>query len=122
MRNTPFSVYGAALARCGAAVTTAAFCLLSALLQPALAADLPTIGLHELPQNLQEIYALNRPELGKNGHCAAAFDSRTDGMKMAISCAIFVRLSAQGERKSVELCTERAKFLKVKAPCKLIVE
>jgi len=43
-------------------------------------------------------------------------------MKMAISCAIYVRLSAQGERKSVELCTERTKLLKIKAPCKLIVE
>lgn len=122
MRNTAFTLRSAALARRCLAGTPLAFLLLAALAQPAIAAELPTIALHELPQNLQEIYAMNRPELGKYGHCAAAFDSRTDGMKMAISCAIYVRLSAQGERKSVELCTERAKFLKVKAPCKLIVE
>lgn len=122
MRNTALSIPAIAFVRCCAAVATTILLLLSALAQPAFASDLPTIGLHELPQNLQDIYAINRPELGKFGHCAAAFDSRTDGMKMAISCAMYVRLSAQGERKSVELCTERAKFLKVKAPCKLIVE
>jgi hypothetical protein len=75
-----------------------------------------------LPQPLLEQYAKNKPDLGKNGHCAAAFDSRTDGLKMAMSCSIYVRLSAQGERLAVSLCNERAKLLKVKAPCALIVE
>jgi hypothetical protein len=81
-----------------------------------------TIAPHQLPQPLLEQYAKNKPDLGRYGHCAAAFDSRTDGLKMAFSCAIYVRLSAQGERLAVSLCTERAKFLKVKAPCALIVE
>lgn len=77
---------------------------------------------HELPGPLLAMYAKEKPDLGKNGHCAAAFDSRTDGMKMAMSCSIYVRLSAQGERLAVSLCNERAKLLKVKAPCLLIVE
>ena len=95
-----------------------ACCLISAH-----AADgAPTIAPHQLPQPLLEQYAKNKPDLGKNGHCAAAFDSRTDGLKMAFSCSIYVRLSAQGERLAVSLCNERAKFLKVKAPCALIVE
>ena len=81
-----------------------------------------TIAPHQLPQPLLEQYAKNKPDLGKNGHCAAAFDSRTDGLKMALSCSIYVRLSAQGERLAVSLCNERAKLLKVKAPCALIVE
>jgi hypothetical protein len=81
-----------------------------------------TIAPHQLPQPLLEQYAKNKPDLGRYGHCAAAFDSRTDGLKMAFSCAIYVRLSAQGERLAVSLCNERAKLLKVKAPCALIVE
>ena len=81
-----------------------------------------TIAPHQLPQPLLEQYTKNKPDLGKNGHCAAAFDSRTDGLKMALSCSIYVRLSAQGERLAVSLCNERAKLLKVKATCALIVE
>jgi len=81
-----------------------------------------TIAPHQLPQPLLEQYAKNKPDLGRYGHCAAGFDSRTDGLKMAFSCAIYVRLSAQGERLAVSLCNERAKLLKIKAPCALIVE
>ena len=81
-----------------------------------------TIAPRQLPQPLLEQYAKNKPDLGRYGHCAAAFDSRTDGMKMAFTCAIYVRLSAQGERLAVSLCNERAQLLKVKAPCALIVE
>ena len=97
--------------------------LLSLCLLGAHATEAPlTIVPHKLPQPLLEQYAKNKPDLGRYGHCAAAFDSRTDGLKMAFSCAIYVRLSAQGERLAVSLCNERAKLLKVKAPCALIVE
>ena len=97
--------------------------LLSLGLLSAHATEAPlTIAPHQLPQPLLEQYAKNKPDLGRYGHCAAGFDSRTDGLKMAFSCAIYVRLSAQGERLAVSLCNERAKLLKVKAPCALIVE
>ena len=122
MKNTALSASSAAIARQFLAVVAMVFSILAGVAAPAMASDLPTVRLSDLPQNLQDIYGQNRPELGKYGHCAAGFDSRTDGLKMAISCAIYVRLSAQGERKSVELCTERTKLLKIKAPCKLIVE
>lgn len=82
----------------------------------------PTISAQQLPQPLMALYAKEKPDLGRNGHCSAAFDSRTDGMKMAISCSIYVRLSAQGERLSLKLCAERAELLKIKSPCMLIVE
>lgn len=98
--------------------TLLCLCLLSAH-----ATEAPlTIVPHKLPQPLLEQYAKNKPDLGRYGHCAAGFDSRTDSQKMAFSCAIYVRLSAQGERLAVSLCNERAKLLKVKAPCALIVE
>ena len=82
----------------------------------------PTISPKQLPEPLQTQWALNRPELGSYGHCAAAFDSQIDGAKMAWSCAIYVRLSAQGKRLAMKLCGERAALLKVKSPCKLVVE
>ncbi|MEI7514421.1 MAG: hypothetical protein WCK81_03445 [Betaproteobacteria bacterium] len=96
--------------------------LLLAAMGGASAQDLPTITPSQLPQQLQDQYARNRPDLGRYGHCAAGYDSRTDGLKMAFSCAIYVRLSAQGERQAVSLCNERAKFLGVKARCALIEE
>lgn len=71
---------------------------------------------------LDGVVCKRKPDLGRYGHCSAAFDSRTDGMKMAISCAIYVRLSAQGERLSLKLCAERAELLKIKSPCMLIVD
>lgn len=82
----------------------------------------PTISAQQLPPPLMALYAKEKPDLGRYGHCSAAFDSRTDGMKMAISCAIYVRLSAQGERLSLKLCAERAALLKIKSPCMLIVD
>ena len=86
------------------------------------AEDFPRISVQKLPEALQVQYARDRPDLGNYGHCAAAFDSQIDGSKMAWSCAIYVRLSAQGERLAMKLCSERAALLKVKSPCKLVVE
>jgi len=82
----------------------------------------PTISPQKLPEPLQAQWARDRPELGRFGHCAAAFDSPIDGAKMVWSCAIYVRLSAQGERLAMKLCGERAALLKVKSPCMLVVE
>ena len=96
--------------------------LLAALPGLASAEEFPTISPSQLPGSLQELYAREQPGLGQYGHCAAGFDSRTDGLKMALSCSIYVRSSAQGARLAVKLCNERAAFLKIKAPCKLIVD
>ena len=84
--------------------------------------ELPRISPSQLPGSLQALYAREQPNLGQYGHCAAGFDSRTDGLKMALSCAIYVRSSAQGARLAVKLCNERADFLKIKARCSLIVD
>ena len=95
---------------------------LLALAMPVQAEEFPTISPQQLPSPLQAQWARDRPDLGRYGHCAAAFDSQIDGAKMAWSCAIYVRLSAQGERLAMKLCSERAALLKVKSPCKLVVE
>ncbi len=86
------------------------------------AENFPTISPKQLPEPLQAQWTRDRPELGRFGHCAAAFDSPIDGAKMVWSCAIYVRLSAQGKRLAMKLCGERAALLKVKSPCKLVVE
>jgi hypothetical protein len=93
-----------------------------AVTSPARAEDFPTISPQKLPDPLKAQWVRDRPELGRYGHCAAAFDSQIDGAKMAWSCAIYVRLSAQGERLAMKLCGERAALLKVKSPCMLVVE
>ena len=107
--------------RPGLALLAACLCLVA---QPmaASAEEFPTVSPSQLPGSLQELYAREQPGLGQYGHCAAGFDSRTDGLKMALSCSIYVRSSAQGARLAVKLCNERAAFLKIKAPCKLIVD
>jgi hypothetical protein len=101
----------------------ASACLVfSALPVIANAKEFPTTSPSQLPGSLQELYAREQPNLGEYGHCAAGFDSRTDGLKMALSCSIYVRSSAQGARLAVKLCNERADFLKIKARCSLIVD
>ena len=107
--------------RPGLALLTACLCL---VVQPkaASAEEFPTVSPSQLPGSLQELYAREQPGLGQYGHCAAGFDSRTDGLKMALSCSIYVRSSAQGARLAVKLCNERAAFLKIKARCSLIVD
>ncbi len=107
--------------RPGLALLTACLCWVA---QPmaASAEEFPTVSPSQLPGALQELYAREQPGLGQYGHCAAGFDSRTDGLKMALSCSIYVRSSAQGARLAVKLCNERAAFLKIKARCSLIVD
>ena len=100
----------------------AVFVLLVALPFAANAEELPTMSPQQLPGSLQDLYAREQPNLGQYGHCAAGFDSRTDGLKMALICSIYVRSSAQGARLAVKLCNERAVFLKIKARCSLIVD
>jgi hypothetical protein len=82
----------------------------------------PTMSFKDLPQGLQEQYLHNKPEMTPMSHCAAAFDSYTDGDKMAFRCSIYIKMSAEGERRAMKYCQERKEQLDVKAPCKLIVE
>jgi hypothetical protein len=82
----------------------------------------PTMSFRELPQGLQEQYLHNKPEMTPMSHCAAAFDSYTDGDKMAFRCSIYIKMSAEGERRAMKYCEERKEQLQVKSPCRLIVE
>lgn len=73
-----------------------------------------------LPASLQTSWQVNKPQLGKLGHCAAAFDSRTDDSKMAFACSIYVKLEAVAARKAIQHCDEQRAARNIKAPCQLI--
>ncbi|MEY4449063.1 MAG: hypothetical protein RLZZ433_2078 [Pseudomonadota bacterium] len=73
-----------------------------------------------LPSSLQMSWQVNKPQLGKFGHCAAAFDSRTDDAKMAFACSIYVKLKAVAQRKAIQHCDEQRETRHIKAPCQLI--
>jgi hypothetical protein len=82
----------------------------------------PAISLHEIPEPLQEQFMKLKPEMTQYSHCATAFDSHSDGEKMAFRCSIYIKMSAEGERRAMRYCEERRSELKINAPCKLIVE
>jgi hypothetical protein len=80
----------------------------------------PHIAANLLPMSLQVSWNSNKPQLGKFGQCAAAFDSRTDDGKMAFACSIYVKLSAVAQRKAIQHCDEQREARHIKAPCQLI--
>ena len=82
----------------------------------------PSMELRSLPQPLQEHYQKAKPEMNDKSHCAAAFDSHTDGEKMVFRCSIYIKMSAEGERRAMRYCEESRKERKITAPCKLVVE
>jgi hypothetical protein len=92
-----------------------------AMVLPAWASeDFKHIAAELLPMSLQTSWQANKPHLGKFGHCAAAFDSRSDDAKMAFSCSIYVKLKAVAQRKAIQHCDEQRETRHIKAPCQLI--
>lgn len=82
----------------------------------------PTIDLRELPDPLRSVYKELKPEMTDRSHCAAAFDSHTDGEKMVFRCSIHIKMSAEGERRAMRYCEEKRAEKGIKAPCRLVEE
>jgi hypothetical protein len=82
----------------------------------------PTVSLHDIPQPLQELYKSYKPEMNPFSHCAAAFDGHSDGQKMVLRCSIYIKMSAEGERRAMQHCEEKRSEQKIIAPCRLVVE
>ena len=82
----------------------------------------PSVELRALPQGLQELYQKTKPEMNDKSHCATAFDSHSDGEKMVFRCSIYIKMSAEGERRAMRYCEESRKERKIQAPCRLVVE
>jgi hypothetical protein len=82
----------------------------------------PTIQLSELPDPLRSVWKELKPEMNEMSHCAAAFDSHSDGEKMAFRCSIHIKMSAEGERRAMRYCEEKREEKGIKMPCKLVEE
>jgi hypothetical protein len=82
----------------------------------------PTVHLSELPDPLRSVWKELKPEMNDNSHCAAAFDSHSDGEKMAFRCSIHIKMSAEGERRAMRYCEEKRQEKGIKMPCKLVEE
>jgi hypothetical protein len=88
----------------------------------ALASSFPTVPLSELPDPLRSVWKELKPEMTEMSHCAAAFDSHSDGEKMVFRCSIHIKMSAEGERRAMKYCEERRAEKNIKAPCRLVRE
>jgi hypothetical protein len=82
----------------------------------------PFIHVSELPDPLRSVWKELKPEMNEMSHCAAAFDSHSDGEKMAFRCSIHIKMSAEGERRAMRYCEEKREEKGIKMPCKLVEE
>jgi len=82
----------------------------------------PSIHVSELPDPLRSVWKELKPEMNEMSHCAAAFDSHSDGEKMAFRCSIHIKMSAEGERRAMRYCEEKREEKGIKMPCKLVEE
>ena len=82
----------------------------------------PTVPLKELPDPLRSVWKELKPEMTEMSHCAAAFDSHSDGDKMVFRCSIHIKMSAEGERRAMKYCEEKREEKNIKSPCRLVIE
>ena len=84
--------------------------------------NFPSVKLRELPDPLQSVWNELKPEMTPMSHCAAAFDSHTDGEKMVFRCSIHIKMSAEGERRAMRYCEEKREEKGIRSPCRLVEE
>lgn len=82
----------------------------------------PTIKVGDLPDAVHQLYKREEPNFTDTSHCAAAWDSSTDGEKIAFKCSVFIKMSAEGERRAMRYCEEIRGQKKISSACRLIVE
>ncbi len=82
----------------------------------------PSIHLSELPDSLRGVWKELKPEMTPMSACATAFDSHSDGEKMAFRCSIHIKMAAEGERRAMLYCEENRAEKGIRMPCKLVVE
>jgi hypothetical protein len=82
----------------------------------------PSMPVSELPDPLRSVWKELKPEMTPMSHCAAAFDSHSDGEKMVFRCSIHIKMSAEGERRAMRYCEEKRAEQGIKMPCKLVEE
>jgi hypothetical protein len=99
--------------------SSAAIALTFALLgTPAQAAD--TVAPGQLPDALQGMWRNYQPDLGELGRCAVAYDSHTDRDKMVFTCSVGIRITAEGERRSLARCEDMRVQKSIRSACRLV--
>ena len=82
----------------------------------------PTVRVADLPDAVHKLYKREEPNFTDKSHCAAAWDSTTDGDRIAFKCSVFIKMSAEGERRAMRYCEEIRAAKKISATCRLIVD
>ena len=82
----------------------------------------PTIHVSELPDPLRSVWKELKPEMTPMSACATAFDSHSNGEKMAFRCSIHIKMAAEGERRAMRYCEEKRAEKGIRMPCKLVQE
>jgi hypothetical protein len=82
----------------------------------------PTVRLSDIPDAIHQLYKREEPNFTDKSHCAAAWDSSTDGDRIAFKCSVFIKMSAEGERRAMRYCNEIREQKGIHAPCRLIVD
>ena len=82
----------------------------------------PTVNARDMPEGLKMVWRQTKPEMTANSRCAAAFDSHSDVDKMTLQCSVHIKMAAEGERRAMRYCEEKRQALKIKEPCRLVVE
>lgn len=82
----------------------------------------PTVHVKDLPDALRANWISLKPEMLDTSHCAAAYDSNTDGDRMVFKCSIHIKMAHEGARRAMRYCEEARSERRIKMPCKLVVE
>ena len=101
-------------------LTSVAFLFLAGSVLAKPICNFPTVKLRELPDPLQSVWNELKPEMTPMSHCAAAYDSHTDGEKMVFRCSIHIKMSAEGERRAMRYCEEKREEKGIHSPCRLV--
>jgi hypothetical protein len=100
-------------------VACAAFALVcTGMMATAWATD--SVSPSQLPDALQGMWRNYQPDLGELGRCAVAYDSHTDRDKMVFTCSVGIRITAEGERRSLARCEDMRAQKGIRAACRLV--
>ena len=75
--------------------------------------------LAQLPEPLKMVWQRTLPEMTPASRCAAAFDAG-EGQKMTLQCSVYIRMAAEGERRSLRLCEDKRRELGIQSACRLV--
>ena len=82
----------------------------------------PTVHVKDLPDGLRSNWNSLKSEMTDTSHCAAAFDSNTEGDRMVFKCSIHIKMAHEGARRAMRYCEEDREKKHIHGPCKIVLE